>query len=336
MNQILVTGEERIENNQRMNKPEKAPKQPKQPKPKKQKNQYTGEKKVVSINKIVIFFAICIIVLGICFICGSIFAKDKINKTVEETATPLVEINKSEDDKYVEVEVSHIRGIKTIAYKWNDGEEQIINGNNQKNVNQKIDLIGGKNTLTVSVTEENGQTVTYQKEYSVGNVPEITLENVDNGVKLIAYAQDKIQYITYKWDDGEEKRVEIGRERYEGILATPKGRHTLKIVVVDMKNIPAEKTTTVIGATAPAISIKLGRRDNRLFFVINAEDEEKLSSLIVKINGEEKQNLKLNDKAYYLEVEVLEGDNHLEVQAQNNNGLKTTEVRDFNPSTLNR
>lgn len=326
MNQILVTGEERIENNQGINKSQK---------PKKQKQQYTGEKKLVSINKIVIFFSICIIVLGGCFIGGSIFAKDKINKTVEETATPLVEINKSENDDYVEIDVSHIRGIQTISYKWNDGEEQIINGNNQKNISQRIDLIGGNNTLTVSVTEENGQTVTYQKEYSVGNIPEITLENVDNGVKLTAYAQDIINYITYKWDDGEERKVEIGKERYEGILATPKGRHTLKIVVVDMNDIPAEKTTTIIGATAPTISLKLGRRDNKLYFVINAEDEEKLSNLIVKINDEEKENIKLNDKTYYLEVEVLEGDNHLEVQAKNNNGLTTTEIRDFNPSTLN-
>ena len=70
MNQILDTGEEQFKNNNinygnyNQNKKQKVYK----------------EKSVIEINKIVIFFAISILILGICIIAGSIYAKDKINK----------------------------------------------------------------------------------------------------------------------------------------------------------------------------------------------------------------------------------------------------------------
>ena len=42
--------------------------------------------------------------------------------------------------------------------------EKILYGNNQEkstNVSEKIDLLGGKNTLSVAITEENGQVTIY-------------------------------------------------------------------------------------------------------------------------------------------------------------------------------
>ena len=77
MNQILDTGEEQFKNNNinygnyNQNKKQKVYK----------------EKSVIEINKIVIFFAISILILGICIIAGSIYAKDKINKNIEENAS---------------------------------------------------------------------------------------------------------------------------------------------------------------------------------------------------------------------------------------------------------
>ena len=76
MNQILDTGEEQFKNNNinygnyNQNKKQKVYK----------------EKSVIEINKIVIFIAISILILGICIIAGSIYAKDKINKNIEAIA----------------------------------------------------------------------------------------------------------------------------------------------------------------------------------------------------------------------------------------------------------
>ena len=69
MNQILITGDENYKNNKNKKEKQKKQKQPKIPK----------ETTTVGINSIVIFFSISIIILGICLISGSVYAKEKIN-----------------------------------------------------------------------------------------------------------------------------------------------------------------------------------------------------------------------------------------------------------------
>ena len=133
------------------------------------------------------------------------------------------------DTIFIEINVNHVRGIARIAYKWNNDEETVIDGNNRKNISEKIDLIGGENTLTVTIAEENGQSVTYEKKYQVGNIPVIKLEAVSNGVKLTATSEAKIENIVYNWDEGEEQKIEVGNTSYEGILNAPIGKHILNI-----------------------------------------------------------------------------------------------------------
>ena len=83
MNQILITGDEKVKK----------------------------EKKPLPINVIVAFYAICIMILGICMISGSVYAKGKINEVVEANKEPEISINKNEDDSTVEIHVTHVRGI---------------------------------------------------------------------------------------------------------------------------------------------------------------------------------------------------------------------------------
>ena len=208
MNQILDTGEENLR--KKVNKTKKV-------------------KRVLPVNVIVVFFALGIIILGICMISGSVYAKDKINEVVLASAKPQVDITRNDDDNTVEINVNHVRGIARIAYKWNNDEETVIDGNNRKNISEKIDLIGGENTLTVTIAEENGQSVTYEKKYQVGNIPVIKLEAVSNGVKLTATSEAKIENIVYNWDEGEEQKIEVGNTSYEGIINAPKGKHILNI-----------------------------------------------------------------------------------------------------------
>ena len=74
MNQILYTGDENIQ------KPVKK------------------QKKVLPINVIVLFFAISIIILGISIIAGSIYAKNKINETVEASIEPEITIERDDEN----------------------------------------------------------------------------------------------------------------------------------------------------------------------------------------------------------------------------------------------
>lgn len=304
MNQILITGEEKV-------------------KVKKQK-------KVLPIKPIVAFYAISIIILGICMISGSVYAKDKINEMVEANTKPSVEITRNDDDNTVEINVKHIRGITRIAYRWNDEKETVIDGKNRKSILETIDLIGGENTLTVSITEENGQTVTYEKTYTVGNIPEIKLEAVSNGVKLTATSEQTIDYIQYNWDDGEKQKIDVGEKQYEGIINAPKGQHTLKIEVVDVNNMKAKKEQLVVGDTEPTLTVKPEYVDGKVAFVIDAEDDEKITKVEITHNGGQKQVINVNDNTYHKAVMMTEGEtNTIIVTVTNVNGLSTTLRKKF-------
>lgn len=316
MNQILITGEE-YGKQPKKQKQEYRPKQPK------------TEKKVFGINGIVIFYAISVMILGICMITGSVYARGKINETVEANTKPLVEVTQNDANNTVEINATHIRKITEISYKWNDEEEQTVQGNNQNQLKTSIDLIGGTNTLTVKVTEENGQSVTYKKEITAQSIAEIELEAVSNGVKLIVTSEKQIEHITYNWDGGEEQKINVGQNKYEGIINAPKGKHTLKIEVVDINNAKETKTQLVVGDTEPTVNVTADIVNEKLVFVIDAEDDENIETVEITLNDGTKQVIDVNEKTYHAEVEMTQGENKLLVTVYNVNGLSTTIGRKY-------
>lgn len=302
MNQILVTGDERkVE--KKVNKPEK----------------------VLPINSIIVFYAISIIILGICMISGSVYAKGKINETVEANIRPVISVERNEDEKTLQILVTHIRAIKNITYQWNEEEIVMINTQNKKEINKTIDLIGGENILKIIATEENGRTTMFEKKYIAGNIPKIELESVANGVKLIASSEEKIDYVEYSWDDGEVQKIEVGEKRYEGIINAPTGQHILEINVVDVNGMTANKKQAVVGDTEPTVNVKPQLVNGKPAFVIDVNDDENIETIEITHNGGEKQVINVNSKTYHKEIIMTEGEtNTLIITATNINGLPKT------------
>ena len=298
MNQILITDEENI----------------RQP------------KKLLPIKAIVIFFAISIIILGICMVSGSVYARNEINRVVEASIRPEISVERNDEDNTVTINVTHIRGIKTVTYRWNDEEEIMVNGRNKKEISETIDLIGGENTLKISVTEENGQIKTFEKTFIAGNIPEIKIVGaVDNGIEIYAASEEKIDYIQYCWDDQEMQRIQVGEKEYQGIINAPKGQHTLKIEAVDTNGIKAELEQKVVGDTEPTANVQSTMIDGKMKFVIDAEDDENIKTVEIIHNSGEKQVINVDDKTYHEEITMTEGEiNTIIVTVTNENGLQKT------------
>jgi len=304
VNQILITGEEVL--NQKVKK----------------------QKTVLPINGIVIFYAICIIILGICMISGSVYAGGKINQVAEASIRPEISIERNDDNNTITISVTHIRGIQSLVYSWNDEEEIMINGKNKKSVTETIDLIGGENTLKVSAIEENGQKQTLEKTFIVGNIPEIEIvEAVDDGVKVAAKSEVELDYLEYSWDNQEMQKINFddGQKEYEGIISAPRGKHTLKIGVVDKNGMTAEIEREIIGDTEPTVKVQPQLVNGRAAFVIDAEDDENILTLEIIHNGGQKQVIEVNSKTYHKEIIMTEGEtNTLIVTATNQNNLQKT------------
>lgn len=311
MNQILDTGEEQFKNNNinygnyNQNKKQKVYK----------------EKSVIEINKIVIFFAISILILGICIIAGSIYAKDKINKNIEENATPVVNFSFNEDESSVDISVHHPKGITQVIYTLNNQDEKVIEGNNQQDIKTTVKLDGGKNKIVVKATDEMNHLVEYEQEYTVGNLAQIDLNNVDNAVKLTVTSVEKIKTVSYKWDDEQEKVIEVNSIQYSERIIAPVGKHTLKIEVIDDKGIKTEKTQVVIGAKVPEIKVQaIKKLDGNVYYSISIKDEVILKNVKITLNDEEKVNIDVNSSEYTTEIVLQKGfDNKLIIEASNEN-----------------
>ena len=324
MNQILDTGDEKFQNNNIKYEVynQKIKKQP------------NSKKSVIEINKIIIFFAISILILGICMIAGSIYAKDRINKNVEENATPIVNFDFDEDNSSVDILVHHTKGIVQISYKLNDNDEEIIDGNNQQDIKTTVKLDGGKNKIVVKAVDTMNHLVEYEREYTVGNLAEITLENIDNAVKMTVTSTEKIKTITYNWDDGESTVIDVDSLDYSAKITAPKGRHTLKIVVLDEKNVKTEKTQVVIGATAPKIDVSLTVKENEYYYVINITDETTLKNVKITLDDEEKINTDVNSSTYSTEIK-LQNNSSNKITIEASNGNLTNKIKRQRPLPIN-
>jgi len=257
---------------------------------------------------------------------GSVYAGMRINETVKENIKPEISFEANEENKTITIKVTHIRGIKNITYRWNDEEAKEIETKNRNNATETINMLGGENTLSVSATDENGKTQTLEKSYKVENIPEIeSIESVDNGVKITIKSEEKLDYLQYSWDDGAMQKIEIGEKTYEGIINAPKGKHTLKIEVVDIKGMKADIVKEVIGDTVPTVNVESVYIDGKPTFVIDAEDDESITTISIIHNGGEEQVINVNEKTFHKEVQMTENqENTIIITATNKNGLEQT------------
>ena len=304
MNQILITGEEQETTRKTIQKTKK-------------------QKQLLPINGIVVFYAMSIIILGICMISGSVYAREKINETVEANKKPEITLT-TNNDNTITIIATHIRNIKTVTYRWNEEEEKTIESEEGKNITATIPVMGGENVLTVIATEENGQSTKIEKTYT-STIPRITIESIENGVQVTTTSDEIIDYVQYSWDNGEMQRIEVGEESYEGIINVLQGEHTLRIEAVNMIGETATEERTVVGDTEPTLNIKSELINGVATFVIDAEDDISITTIEIIHNGGEKQTIDVNARTYHGEIVMTEGErNTIIVRATNASGLTRT------------
>lgn len=310
MNQILYS--ENLNNNQ--NNGKKKSKKNKQ----KNKNNYEKGTKQLEITSIVKFFAVIIVLFGICVIGVVSFSWYKNTKENNANATkPTINIA-SENDKLL-LTVSHDKAIKEVSYQWVGQDAVKIDADNHMYVEETIDIPEGTNTLTIVATDVNNQTTSYNEQYSGANKPRISLSVVDYNIKATISSEKEVKYIMYKWDEEEEKKVDVNNVYFEQIIEIPQGEHELTIMAVDEDNASTTKKQKVRGVTKPTVTITTDGTN----LIVHAEDEGKLEKVVVTFNGEEK-TLQVNDKQFEYSVPIVDGENNIEATAYNENGISST------------
>lgn len=149
---------------------------------------------------------------------------------------------------------------------------------------------------------------------------QISLSNEESIIHATVIGKSEIAFVTYRWDDEEETKIEINNISDDVEIDIPGGEHTLTVTAVDVDNTSKTLKKKVKGITKPTLEvIQEGSQ-----FVINASDDIGLEKITFILNGQgyliRAEGVKEKEFRYNFE----EGDNTLEVTAYNVEGITET------------
>ena len=289
------------------------------PKRENKKNR-TRTKGPLEINSILRFFAVSLLIFGIFMVGNGSYSmyKDSINKRTTMKPTIYVEeISETE----LRLQVTHDKNLSKVSYSWNEEEATEIDCKGKKKVEQTIKIPTGDNTLNVYAVDIEGQEINYSRNYTLQGEINIDLEVDGNNIKILANGKNELSYMTYRWDDQDEERIEINSTQTEQTISIPKGLHTLTIIVVDINNKTETKEQEITGVTKPKVEVTT---DGSANFIIKASDEEGIKRVEFIINETDKKMLNLDQvlpleqrKEFEYAYPLQEGENKLEVRVYN-------------------
>ena len=290
-------------------------------KKKKEKNVNTNP---IAISSILKFFAIAMLIFGMFTIGTGAYAVFKNQSDQQEqNLEPSISIE-DKDEETILLKVVHKKNIAKLEYRWNDEESTVVNGNNGKYIEKQIKVPSGKNTLHVLVVDEDGKEIPYEKQYE--RESKINFEVSGNKIKITYEGDKKVSYMTYRWDEEEEKTIQINDTKIDQEIDAIKGLHTLTVIVVDEDNNTDTKVQKINGVSKPKITVAVD--DAKQHFVIKASDDEKITTIVFRLNQDDNQyytlniaDMNYNDIQYVLPMELQSGENTIEVTIKNASGV---------------
>lgn len=280
----------------------------------------------IEIHTILKFFSIAILVFGVFMIGTGSYSMYKDSQSSASKIKPTIYVEEI-SEKEINLQVTHERALAKVTYSWNNETPTEITTNGKKKVEQKIEIPTGTNTLNVYASDANGEEIKYQKKYTLQGDIDINFEVEGNNIKITAEGKNELSYMTYRWDEEEEQKVDINDMTTEQKIEIPKGLHTLTVIVVDSNNQTETKEQEINGVTKPKLEVKT---DGSANFVIKASDEQGLDRvefIIYNSEGEalEKNRLRLDGRT---ELEysypLHDGENRLEVVVYNKSEVSET------------
>lgn len=306
MNQILVNMQEEKEKAQS----------------KSQKNRTNTKADIKSVIKV---FCLIIIIMGISLAGKSVYAIASQKQKMQDNP----QVNVERMGKEATISITTENPMKEVKYKWNEGEENVIKNNGTVSANQTIEIPNGNNILKITVTDYYGNKTYYQKQYiyESTDTTKPTIDIAKSGIKLKITASDdtEMAYMTYKWNDESETRIDATNKEKEITtnIEVKKGQNKLTITAVDSEYNKTTRTETVIGANKPTFTMSTDGKN----IIVNAKDDDGVSKISITVDGvtTDSGETPLNMKEVTVQLPVTTGKHTIKVVVKNINSLEETQ-----------
>ena len=285
------------------------------------------------INSILTVFAVILMIFGLGLTSSGGYAFYKglssnvdNNVVSSSSSKPVITIER-ESASTINIVVTHDKAIANVTYTINDEEPVQIDGKNQKEIKQEVELPVGSSTINITAKDVNGISSSYESQTEVEDKPTITLEQVDGKIKATVTSKINIDYIMYYWDENEAdaKQFTVNDVKTETLIDVLEGTHTLNVVALDTNGNKTTKQQKVIGDNKPELEVKT---NGKVFRIISSDDEA-LAKIEYSLNSGEVQTEEINQKEYKKDLELANGKNTLTVTVYNSNGLIATTTVEY-------
>ena len=275
------------------------------------------------IKKIILFFAIVIIVFGVSLsgVFGYKLYKNSKGEQIN-LSKPEVSLEKFENTAEAYIIAQSNMGLDKIIYSWNNEEEVIKELYGRKEQEEQIEVPDGDNTLHIKVIDLNGQVTETVEYFSIDiEKPKIETSVVNGRLKILATTENTdIKYITYKWNNEEEIKVEAdssSNKKLETIIDIKRGKNEINITAVASNKGKETVNKTFNGVNNPVIEVT--KDGSRLYLKIS--HDLGIKKIEFELNGKQytydenvpSYNPDSKDIEYYFNL--IEGENTVIIKA---------------------
>lgn len=289
----------------------------------------------IEIKNVIRFFAVIIIIFAICIISHSSYALYREAKGNNTNNLANITLTRENDTLIVNVQSEYI--IEKFKYNWENSQQTSIS-EESKSFEEEIILPSGNNVLTIILEDETGRAVTYTKEIILDGIditkPSIEIEQGQGAsIRINAVDETKIEYITYRIDDGEEVKIERNEDNdkiIEYILTDmPRGEHKLYVIAVDsFGNIAEDEAPIIISSERPTIkNISIDQENSKI--IIDASDVDGIKAIEVNLNGSVYSMDDVNRTEATFSLNIQEGKNTISIKLTNVNGITAEGATEF-------
>ena len=295
---------------------------------KRTKSKSSGQNNKASTKSVIIVFCIVLIVLGIALIGIALFSmlgnKEQPSIGIQ---SDLPRIDVTQNATELEIEISCVSEISSIEYNWEDKEPEKISGNGKNYKYLKVDIPGGTNIFTLKVTDSEGRTNEYNKEYVGAKEPNITIFDPSQKTNTIIVKCEEtqiIKYMSYYYDEEQEQKTDINNTVGTINIGVRTGEHNLTIKVGYEDGTVGKLSKKVYIPTIDVLTNGVGT--NYTKFIIKASDTRMIEKVQIKFNGVETEEM-VNQETYTKELDLRPGEpgsNELIIKVYNKDGMSIT------------